>query len=215
MSALSQAWFTLFEAAPLSLSVLKHSLTPAEFRRALARVVWRSLFSKPMRALPKAQDEKDRFTRRQLEPVLVLQDALEQDLGLPKARSLEILEKVVSQSGARFIEKTIELPERASWERMDQAQRDGLVERIMARFENAQTRMVRAPTAEVAFDVQMCHFVRLTKALGRTELAPFFCKADSVYFQRPGLPVLLDRKRTIASGDAECDFRFRFKDPSL
>ena len=52
----------------------------------------------------------------------------------------------------------------------------------------------------------------LTRRLGRTELAPLFCGADSVYFDQPDSPLRLVRDETLAGGGQRCAFRFHLDD---
>ena len=65
---------------------------------------------------------------------------------------------------------------------------------------------------DFGFDVSHCHFAAICRKLNRSHLAPLFCGADQVYFERKEVLVQLNRKHTIAQGDKHCSFRFHFDD---
>ena len=119
--------------------------------------------------------------------------------------------EVVSRVGASFVRLNVPLPARARWEALDIPARRALVERITARFFNAEGAAVEDAAHDLAFDIGACHFARLLRALGREDLAPAFCRADEVHFGHPDVPLRLTRLRTIAAGDERCEFRFDWK----
>lgn len=212
MNRFALAWFDLTRGLPTALSVLRKHLGLGEMAKLLIGFGWRSIWAKPFAELGRPADSADWFTRHQLEPVLLLQDSLRSSLGKSDNDALHILSDVVSQSGAMFIATNLTPPTREVWAGLDTTGRRSFVKAIMAQFENAETEIIDDPTAEASFDVTLCHFVRLTKQIGRPELAPLFCRADSVYFARPDAPIQLRRDKTIAGGDERCEFRFYFDD---
>ena len=213
MSRLSVAAFDLTAGGPTALKILRAELGWRDLGRALARFAWRAATTDPFEALaaPPA-NPAERFTRHQLRPVLLLEQVLRRDLAADESTAATILERVVSETGARFIEWTVRPPSRARWEAMSAQAQQARVRAFMDRFMNAKAEPVDAPDVEIAFDVTFCHFVDLLRRLGRPELAPLFCKADSVYFGRPDAPIRLRRDSNLAQGDDRCTFRLTFPD---
>ena len=210
VSGLKQKWFDLTVGLPVALAALRKHL-PKGWLGVLVRFAWLDLTTNPFASLGRERlSEGERFTRQQLRPVLILDRALGADERLDASARLELLESIVSETGARFIESNFSPPTPQEWSQLGPPERDGLVRRIMAQFLNAETALVADPDALAAFDVTRCHFAELTRRLDRPELAPLFCCADSVYFGRPEVPVRLSRLKTIAGGDDRCTFRFHF-----
>ena len=133
---------------------------------------------------------------------------------MSEQRRLDILRAVISESGAKFIETNVVLPQADEWEKMDDAERERFTQKIISRFKNVEAKTVETPESVFGFDVSHCHFAALTRTLDRAYLAPLFCQADSVYFNRPEVLVQLNRKETLAQGDHACTFRFEYKDQS-
>jgi len=205
-------WFELTRGLPIALRVLREELGGAERRRALLCFARRSAGGNPFAALGRSTTPGETFTRRQLKPVLILHDVLREDLGLPLPRTLAILGRLVAESGAAFIASNLSMPPRAEWEKLPAAEQRGFAQRVLDRFLNARAELVETPGATFGFDVRACHFVDLTRRLGRTELAALFCQADSVFFGRPESPVRLERATTLAAGGESCPFRFKWTD---
>ena len=211
MVELKLMWFDLTAGLPTAVRVLRRRLGAGRTLKVLLGFVFRGLRS-PFSALGPARSDRERFTRHQLKPVLILDDILRLDLGLDRDHRMSVLADVVGQSGAKFIDTTMSPPTPARWRQMTDVDKRGFVDRILDRFLNAEATRVEEPTAEVAFDVSRCHFVDLTRQLDRLELAPLFCGADSVYFDQPDSPLKLVRDTTLASGGDACRFRFHLED---
>lgn len=211
--SLALGWFDLRHGAPVALGTLRRELGVWRMARALLAFVWRDWTRDPYRALrdDPRPDVRERFTRRQLRPVLLLDAALREALGLAPERSRAILAQIVARSGARFVGTQVRHPTPAQWEALDAAGRRGLAERILARFGNAETTLVEDPRADLAFDVTRCHFVGLCARLGRPELASLFCAADRVFYDDPAVPIRLERAHTLAAGQPRCTFRLSFE----
>jgi hypothetical protein len=204
-------WFDLTAGLPTAVKVLWRRLGMGRTLRVLLGFMLRGLH-RPFASLGPPASDRERFTRHQLKPVLILDDILQRDLGLETDPRMSILADVVGQSGAKFIDITLAPPTPARWRQMADAEKTGFVDRIMDKFLNAEAKRVDDTSAEVAFDVSRCHFVDLTRRLERTELAPLFCGADSVYFDQPDSPLRLVRDTTLASGGEACRFRFHLDD---
>ena len=142
----------------------------------------------------------------------VLDDVLTHDLGLEESARNEILKGVITTTGAKYISTNVQIPTPDEWEQMSDLDRDEFTKRTMARFLNADAKTVETPSSVFGFDVTNCHFAAICRKLDRNHLAPLFCGADQVYFERKDVLVQLDRKHTIAQGDSHCSFRFHFED---
>lgn len=214
MVKLRLIWFDLTKGLPIAVGTLAKAIGPLSTIRALLYFVLRSATWNPFAALGKATSPADAFTRHQLEPVLILDRVFREDLALDPDEVMKILESVVGASGAAFIGSNLRPPTAAQWGRWSAGERRSFAERVLGHFLNAEAELVDDPDAEVAFDVSFCHFAGLTARLGRQELTPLFCEADSVYFSAPDAPIRLGRDQTIAAGDDRCRFRFTFVEPA-
>jgi hypothetical protein len=205
--------FDLSAGLPTALHVLRAQLGWTRAIHALTRFMLRSLGRDPLRDLsthgwPASQET---LVRHQLRPVILLDDVLRLDLALPQERVMEILAQVIRMSGARFIEHNVPDIPRSSWRAADPAQRHSFVTRLTTRLFNAQIEDITTAPTTLAFRITACRFVQLTHALGRPQLAPLFCAADSQFFESPSSP-RLDRPSTIAAGDACCHFIFSYRE---
>lgn len=203
-----RAWFNLTRS-PAALLDLARAVGLVRTARVVSHLLGSSLRADPLAALGPASDEAERLSRRQLRMVLLLDAALRATCGDDAARAA--LERVVTRGGARFLRFSLRLPSAARWARLDPGARRALVERSTRPFFNMQAAVVEDPSAQVAFDVQACWFARLTHDLGRADLAPLFCAADSVFFDDPRVAVGLRRDETLAAGAPRCSFRLAFK----
>jgi hypothetical protein len=145
---------------------------------------------------------------------LLLDSIFVSNMNLASAQSLSILKQIVSQSGALFIQYAVKNPSPKAWHQMDKAAKNQFATRGLQQFFNAETHIVQDPTASFGFNVSLCHFVTLTNELGRSDLAPLFCAADEVLFDRPELHILMKRDETLAQGHAQCAFRFHWDSDS-
>lgn len=170
--------------------------------------MWRSIAHDPLRQLPKPTGWRERFTRHQLKPVLILEDVLTARMDRPA--TLAVLGDVVAHSGARFVASQVRHPAPAVWRKFTPAERDRTVAKLLSRFGNAEAHVVSHDDVALGFDVTFCHFVALCRQLGRPHLAPLFCKADSTYYDAPDSPVRLVRTQTLAAGDDRCTFRLSY-----
>jgi len=202
-------WFDLTRGRWTALGVLRRRLGLARLARLVARIAWLDATRDPFASLPPARDERERLSRFQLRPALLLDDALS-DLGYDPQERQSLVGEVVAESGARFLQHELRNVSRASWESLQPPGRRALLEGLLSRFFNMQAQPLDDPgDHDLGFDVTSCHFVRLTSELGRSELAPVFCAADEVFFGRPESPLRLDRPETLASGGTRCAFRLR------
>lgn len=202
-------WFDLTQGTPLAVRELFAALGAWKGTVALLHFARRNLTSRPFAALSSGPlSPGEHFTRHQLRPVLLLDEVLRQDLALPDEQVQALLGRIVSHSGARFIATQLRLPDADTMAAMSPGERRSVAERILSRFLNAEAEVAEVEGFDAAFNVSACHFAAMTRELGRPELAPLFCRADSVYFSRDDAPLRLTRDTTLANGGDHCAFRF-------
>ncbi|MBW2458590.1 MAG: L-2-amino-thiazoline-4-carboxylic acid hydrolase [Deltaproteobacteria bacterium] len=203
--------FDLTRGMPCALSVLRGALVSQQWIRVLGRLLWRGRRD-PLRGLPQPwPSEQEWLVRRQLRPVVLLDDVLRDDLGLNRPARLELLGRVVSETGARFLAANVPAGITADWSQGTPAERRAFAASLVRRFFNVEATRPQVEEASLSYDVTRCRFAELTADLGRPHLGPLFCAADAVFFGRPDSPLVLQRSTTIAEGGSCCDFRFRYR----
>jgi len=204
--------FDLSRGMPRALAVLKAELGIGRLLRVLRGLALHSRRD-PLRGLSRPWPrDKEWLTRRQLRPVVLLDDVLRDDLRMEHAARVALLGRVVGEAGARFLAANVPAGIERAWRRASPAERERFATSLVGRFFNVAAAPPRVDAASLAFDVQRCRFAELTAELGRPYLGPLFCAADSVYFERPDVPVSLERSGTLAEGAGCCDFRLRYRE---
>lgn len=203
------AWFDATVGLPAALRVLAAQLGPRRAARvavALARRARRD----PLAGVPRGawSGRDDELTRRQLRPVLLLDEVARDVLRLDDAARRALLAEVVAEVGARFVARHAAPPPTAAWRAASPARRGRFLDALRARLFNTRTEAVAATDDALAFDVTACRFVELCRAVGRPELAALFCEADARRFAAADSPARLVRLGTLARGAPRCDFRF-------
>lgn len=206
--------FDLGRGLPTALSVLRRHLSWGRTLRVLASYAMRSLRD-PLRDLPRGGwgPRREALVRHQLRAAVIVDDALRAASGLDAEARLAVLRDVVSETGARFIGANVPMPDPALWREASDEERGRYAGEVVRRFFNADVAELDAGAHHFAFDVTACRFAELCAALERPYLAPLFCEADAVFFERPDAPLSLVRTETIARGGGRCDFRFRLPEP--
>lgn len=213
MGTLALWWFDLTRGFPASLGVLRRRLGLWRFLRLLGAFMRRRITSRPFASLGAPATPAERFTRHQLEPVLLLDAVMTRDLNMPSEETRAVLLEVVGEAGARFVLHQVRHPTAQVWAQKSEDERRALAHKMFAPFKNAEMHLVEVGERTLGFDVTRCHFVSLTQRLGRPDLAALFCHADSVAYGDPSVPVSLQRDSTLATGGARCTFRYAFRGP--
>lgn len=204
--------FELGTGLATALTVLRRHLGIVATLRAATALALRSSRD-PLSGVPKTDWPawQEELTRRQLRPVLLMDDILREVLGLSDADRLAVLGELVAETGARFVERSVpELPlER--WSAAPEAERERFVRELSARLPNARVERFSVGDDRLSFDISACRFVELCRAAGRHHLAALFCDADSRHFDGAGSLLRLRREGTIARGATHCDFAFEYR----
>ena len=202
--------FDIRHGLPCALRVLRAALGCGGLVRTIGDLVWRSRRD-PLASLPlRWPADQEWLVRRQLRPVVLLDDVLRLDRKLDKPRRLALLRRVVSETGARFVATNVPTKAADAWRRGSQQERNQFAASLVRRFFNVDATTPVADDRSLSFDVTRCRFAELTAELGRPYLGPMFCEADAVFFARPDVSLSLHRTSTIAEGAACCDFHFRY-----
>ena len=213
MNGIQLTFFELTQSFPLSARILFKNIGLLLTVKVFVLFAIRRLTYHPFK---KITDEKpigqaEKLSRHQLYPVLLLDEIFTTNLKMPREKTLRILKQVVGESGARFIQYAVKNPKPKTWHEMNLEQKNQFAKNGLKQFFNAEMHVVNDPQASFGFDVSRCHFVALTHRLGRSDLAPLFCAADEVLFDRPELRIVMERKETLAQGHKRCAFRFNWE----
>lgn len=165
---------------------------------------------RPFGHLPPPVDDKERQSRDQIGPAIVLFALLVERYGDTKA--LSVTAEVVEAAALAFLGETVGPLRRAQLAAMDAEARDRFVRERMSRFPNAEVRFEHIGADEVRFTVTACRFVNLCHAAGCPELAPLFCAGDARFFGEVEPDVVLIRETTLAVGGDRCPFVLRYAD---
>ena len=203
--------FELTGALPGALPLLRRYLSPGAGLRFVVHLL-RAGSRDPLVGIPPLHPDRqrERLARRQFRGLLLLEDGLIA-AGLPTPERLQLLRELMATAGASFIARNLPLPTRANWQAADEGERRRFLTRLTRRFINADIDAIQTSKSGLGFDVTRCLFAELAHAVGRPHLAPLFCLADEVYFNRPGSLVQLSRTQTLAEGHERCDFRFHHR----
>ncbi len=193
-----------------ALSILRRHLGLWTALRVGLTVEQRVKGGDPFQHLPPAEDDKERGSRAQLGPALVLYDVLRGRVSEEEARV--ITAEVVEVGAHIFLRQSIGALDRTALAAMDADARVAYVEARMSRFPNADARIDFVEPERVGFTVTSCRFVRLCREVGLPELAPIFCAGDASYFGGIEPNVQLIRPETLASGGTRCPFELRYQD---
>ncbi|MEM7156370.1 MAG: L-2-amino-thiazoline-4-carboxylic acid hydrolase [Myxococcota bacterium] len=185
-------------AASITVRRLRRELGLWRTARVLARVAVGRARGAPFAELPPPDDERDRLSRRQCGPAVLLYRALLRETTQPHA--LQLTRASIQAGALPFLERMIPplSLERFAVEGPALAQR----------FFNAEGEARMIDERTMGFDVRRCRFVELLEAAGAAELSPLMCEVDGEFFDGQRRPVTLRRRHTLAAGHDRCDFRF-------
>ena len=210
-------WFDLTQSLPVVWRIVRTSFGWPRALIVLGGVLRSTLFTDPLHMLPTTGKETagEKYTRAVIANTLHFETALRRNTSLDEQEVHNLLRQVVAQSGAAYIRSNLTIPSIPKWKAMSEESQRGFAEGVLERFENMEAQVVKEEGFDFGFDVHLCHFANLSRQMGREDLAPLFCEADSVYFGNPLVPVRLHREEKISVGDSRCSFRFRLEAPEV
>ncbi len=184
--------------------VLRRRLGWWEALRLGARVRWAVARGEPFEALPPAVDPRERGSRAQLGPAVVLYRLLRER---GEARALALTGEAVEAGALAFLGESIGPVRRDLIAGMDAETRRAWVTKVGEKFPNATLDWDHVGPDEVCFRVTRCRFVELCRVVGEPALARFFCRGDGRFFGEVEADVSLERPHTIADDAPDCPFR--------
>lgn len=161
--------------------------------------------------LPAAADDRERASRQQAGPAILLYRALLKRNDFDAPAALALLSDVIETGALRFLGRQLSDLDPTVFAEMAPAQREQAAQRWLQAFFTSDTTLQRVAADKVVFHVTGCALHRLATATGHSELAPLFCRADGLFFASREPAVQLSRPTTIADGDAQCVFELTLK----
>jgi hypothetical protein len=165
----------------------------------------RRLRERPFEGLPAATDTRERASRAQALPAILLYRELL--TRVDPERALAVTTEVITRGAVQHLHKTLGDLDPEAFAALGDAERRARVEGWMDRFFTATAHVDRVDDEGVAFTVTACALARLSRAAGHPELAPAFCRGDAEFFRTRNPPVALERSQSIAEGADSCPFR--------
>lgn len=186
------------------LRILVSSLGATEAFRVMAGVARRALTERPFSHLPKPVDRRERLSRAQARPAILLYRALLDRLA--PERALSVATDVIAAGAVDHLGRTLRGFDPGSFAALDDGAQRAQVATWLDAFFTAEAEIDAVTPEEVRFTVHRCALVRLSRAAGHPELAPSFCVGDAYFFAHQQPPVRLDRPQTLAEGASCCPF---------
>lgn len=186
------------------LRTLVGTLGATEALRVMTGVARRALTDRPFSHLPKSVDRRERLSRAQARPAILLYRTLLDRLA--PERALAVATDVIAAGAVDHLRRTLRGFDASTFATLDDGAQRAQVEAWVDAFFTAETEINAVSSQEVSFTVQRCALVRLSQAAGHPELAPSFCVGDAHFFAHQRPPVRLDRPQTLAEGGSCCPF---------
>ncbi len=162
------------------------------------------MLARPFAQLPPPADRRERQSRRQAGPAVLLYRALCEHL--PRERALVVVGRVVRAGALGFLTRTLRGLDAGAFARLSPEQRVARVRRWLDGFFTTTAAIDAVGADSVSFTVTACALARLAVTAGHPELAPVFCRADAAFFASRRPAVALERPQTIAEGATTCPF---------
>jgi len=189
--------------------LIKHLGLPTAMS-VMTEIVANNLRGDPWRHLPPPSDEKDRLSRRQVGPAILIYKAIRKRKGTDRAK--EVVSELILEASILFLSYQIPLLRKAQMLAMNDKERRDLLDEIINRFPNTDIGEIIIEGDECfGYDVTHCRFPELCQAAGTPEIAPMLCAGDKIFIDTRQPDIQLTRTTTIAEGGKVCDFRFGWK----
>jgi hypothetical protein len=176
------------------------------------RLIRRFVMDRPFSELPAATTERERLSRKQALPAILLYRVLKARYG--QQRSLIIMRRVVKAGAIQFLSQTLGDLDPAAFQALDSNGQHTAVNGWLERFFTATVELDTVSNDQVSWHVTHCALVRLSVAAGHGELAPTFCAGDAHFFATRTPPLDLQRPTTIADGGNCCPFQLTMRNES-
>ena len=197
------------ESSFISVRLLVRTLGALRAAAIIAEVSAAQLRGRPFEHLPPPADRRERLSRGQVGPAILLYRAIERRLG--RKQALELTGEVVIAATMVWLGRAVGNIDRDELMAMSPEQRHSWVTRIGDKFFNATMRWDEVSEERVVMTVTRCRFPELCAAAGAPEVAPLMCRGDEVYFGGHLPNVELVRPYTLADGGDCCPFELRWR----
>lgn len=182
--------------------------------RRLPGLLWRLVRAEqrgePFRHLPPPENDKERLSRQQIGPGIILYKELKKLV--TQEQAMDIAQEAIIAGAIAFLKRSIGPLKREKLSKLNEEERRAFVEEKGARFFNATMQWDVITGDEVSFTVVSCRFPRLCQEAGVPELAPAFCQGDATFFGSVEPGVSLERPQTIATGAQSCLFSLKWSE---
>ena len=179
----------------------------------LFHVVLSSIKGEPSASLPKAKDWRERGSRDQAGPAIVLYRALSRRVGTQRAT--QICGMAIELGAVMFLSHSVGRLRRDEIAALSEAEREAFAKEKSGKFPNATMTWDEISSRGVRFTISRCRLAELARQAGHPELAPLFCKGDARFFGEVEQDVTLTRPPTIAEGASHCHFNIAWRDESV
>lgn len=164
-------------------------------------VGWNKAKGHPFSYLPPPEDSREKGSRDQLGPAVLLYRILSKSY--PMREALGYTRRIVEASGRAFLSELLSGLDIPSL--LKHPERENLLRAYLEPLPNAIFQL-EFHEQELHFTVLRCRFVSLCHQLGHPELAPLFCAVDDAFFSLDLPDVHLTRPFTLATGGDHCPF---------
>lgn len=192
-----------------ALKALKKELTVREIVKILPALTKMKQNGEPFGHLSAPQSEKDKESRALIADAILLYRALCAFKLQPDAE--RITRNVIIESAVAQLKYLVPIIGKKELAALTEEKKRLKFCGIVAKFPNADYRIVKAEGKEYHFDITRCRLVELIVAAGHPELKDAFCAGDGLFFTAYQPEILFGRESTIGEGKDTCEFRFNIK----
>lgn len=184
------------------IGVYRTSITLAHFLKY-------SLTGQPWKRLPPPADERERLSRNQAGPAVLLYQSLTVTIG--PGRAFDLAGEAILAGSLIFLKSQVPIISREQLAGLSPLKRERFIADITGRFFNADVDDPQIGEDSFSYRVCRCRFPELLQKIGLPELGELFCRGDRIFFERYQPNVLFDRTVTLARDGKPCDFSFLLK----
>jgi hypothetical protein len=176
---------------------------------SLVKSAYHLFRGEPWRHLAKPSNRKEKKSRQQAGPAIVLYKTLCENVSSEQAY---LTTRHIVERGAKyFLKSQIPKIKKRRYQGAYPKDQQSFLQSIVDKFPNATVGQLHATDESFRFEVKQCAFVSLTKAAGQPQLARIFCAADGAYFDEEHPDIIFDRPTTLAEHGMPCEFKFKWK----
>jgi hypothetical protein len=198
----------LIQSSLLSIRILSRHFGMSALPGILTDMASRQRKGEPWQDLPLPENEKERMTRKQAAPAILLLDVL--SARYPAERAAAVTHEIVRESAVLFLKTVVPVIRKDVVTAMEAPERERFLRKVLDRFPNTVFGKIELHPEGFRYQVTTCYFQVLARRLGRPEVAEMFCSGDALFFERHMPGVRFEQPGTLACGQEVCDFRFSF-----